>query len=202
MKPILRRRNSTSASGLMSPTDRPSTTTSPDVGRSSPPISDSKVVLPEPDRPRTATSCPRLDREVDIRSGMDDDRADREVAAEAARLDHGRPSPIVGGPSRSSPSPPVRRVDRAAAAVAVGAVRPTSSGHTLMWSSSSSRRTRFSSPSASTWARGNCNRPTRSRTAIFGLDMVIVVAGPDPVAQDLAADPTVPDGDGPADLAR
>jgi len=39
-------------------TSRPSTHTRPSVGSSRPPMMFSRVVLPEPDRPRKATSCP------------------------------------------------------------------------------------------------------------------------------------------------
>ena len=46
-----------SAPSLVTPW--PATSTGPLVGRSSPPMMDSSVVLPEPERPRSATSSPR-----------------------------------------------------------------------------------------------------------------------------------------------
>src|SRR5215472_5028567 len=43
----------------MAVTSRPATRTVPRVGASSPPTMFSSVVLPQPDRPRTTTTCPR-----------------------------------------------------------------------------------------------------------------------------------------------
>ena len=56
MKATVDRRNATRADSLMALTSSPSTITLPDVGRSRPPSRLRSVVLPDPDRPLTATS--------------------------------------------------------------------------------------------------------------------------------------------------
>jgi hypothetical protein len=53
-----RRRTFTSSSSDIADTSCPSITTVPEVGWSRPPRMLRSVVLPEPDRPRTATSSP------------------------------------------------------------------------------------------------------------------------------------------------
>ena len=160
MKPTLRRRSSTSSAGVISLTDCPSTSTCPAVGRSSPPISDRSVVLPEPDRPRTATSSPRAIRRSTPSRAWTTVEPIGKSRRTPMRLDHrarGLGSCRAGrrtldvlahrlvGPSWS-------RLGLAAGSLAglVGASPGWSSGQTLMWSSSSSSRTRRARPSAST----------------------------------------------------
>ena len=62
---VLRRRASRSRSGI-SVRSRPATSSWPVVGVSRPPMMFSSVVLPDPDRPQTATSWPR--RTVNVTS--------------------------------------------------------------------------------------------------------------------------------------
>jgi hypothetical protein len=56
MKAIRSRRSASRSRSLIRFTSRPSTQTRPAVGSSRPPMMFSSVVLPDPDRPRKATS--------------------------------------------------------------------------------------------------------------------------------------------------
>ena len=181
---------------------RPSTARSPAGRPVEPADSDSSVVLPEPDRPRTATSSPRSTRRSTSATAWTTSRPDLEVAAQAAGLDHRLGPPASRRRGRVARSlgvrPAVGRLVGATSRVVAGA---RSSGQTPTWSSSSSSRTRLASPSASTCARGSCSRPARSRTAY---SVLMTWWSPSPetrsLAERLAADPPVADGDRPVDL--
>ena len=203
----------------------PSIATSPAVGRSRPPISESRVVLPEPDRPRTATSSPRSTRRFTSRTAWTTSGPFVEVAGQTRRLDHRRPSVI--GRRRSSRAfgrtlagRRGRRDARGWSAVgtgrrAAGSGRSPASVAGLPSPAAGSRAVRPDAdvvrlelqPDASLEAQRLDMRPRQLEPArpiedrvLVADHVVVALAGDGPPAQRLAADAPVADGDRPADL--
>ena len=99
----------------------------PAVGRSSPPSRLSSVVLPLPERPRTASSSPRGHGQVDPAERVDDAVAGRRSRGRGPSRDHRVAASAAGPPAgrscvrprRASVAPPRRRAGRSGPAPAV-----------------------------------------------------------------------------------
>ena len=147
----------------------PSTTTRPDVGLSSPPSRLRSVVLPLPDRPRTAMSSPGATARLIAAQRVDD------AVARPGSRGRGRSPRRAAGRCRAARRRPTRTAASSSVVAPAGrspepavpepAFAPSLSGQTPTWSSSRRSRTRCWSPSAAMCCFGSCSRPARSRTA-------------------------------------
>ena len=133
-------------------------------------------------------SWPRSTAQVDPAQCVDDAVAGRVVARRGPRR---RRIGAVGSGRRH----------RALASSVLSPASRGASGQTPMWSGSRRGARGRSSSSASTWARGSCSRPARSRTAnSSAIDLVVALVGERGAAQGLGRGPAVADGDRALDL--
>ena len=102
MKPSARLRTRPRSASESETNDRPSTTTSPAVGASSPPIRCSSVLLPEPEAPTMAMRSPAMHVEIHAHQHGDVLRAAGVGLGEPAAGEHGGRG-RAAGPTADAP---------------------------------------------------------------------------------------------------